>query len=69
MGHSCRESPDDEPEVSEPPRWFQKYAKEDLKCSNDDEIMGEWLILLDKEKTEAQESRADYLAQVRKDEQ
>jgi hypothetical protein len=68
MGHSCRESPDDDPETSEPPEWFKKEVNADGKLC-DDEVMDLWCDKLHQDKIDAEESRADYFAQIRKDEQ
>jgi hypothetical protein len=68
MGHSCRESPDDEPETPEPQDWFRKEVNEDGKLC-DDYVMAFWCDKLYRDKLDAEESRADDLAQIRKDEQ
>jgi hypothetical protein len=68
MSHLRRESPDDEPEVSEPPEWFQKEVNADGKLC-DDEVMELWCDKLHKDKIDTEESRADDLVQLMKDEQ
>ena len=68
MSHLLKESPEDEPEVSEPPEWFQKEVNEDGKLC-DDEVMFLWCNKLHEDDIDAQESRADYFAQEMKDEQ
>jgi hypothetical protein len=66
MSHSCRESPDDEPETPEPPEWFQKEVNADGKLCDDD-VMALWCGRLRQDKIDAEESRADDLAQERRD--
>lgn len=64
-GHSCRESPDDEPYLPEPYEEFMTEWIEDEK--NRDFIIDQcferidsaWLEHLEGKKTEAQESRAE----------
>jgi hypothetical protein len=68
MSHLRRESPEDEPEVPEPPEWFRKEVNEDGKLC-DDEVMALWCEKLYRDKLDAEESRADDLAQRMKDQQ
>jgi hypothetical protein len=73
MGHSCRESPDDEPETPEPSDEFMKEWIEDERnwdfiidhCF--ERIDADWIEHLLEKKNEAQESRAEARAQARKD--
>jgi hypothetical protein len=72
MSHLYRESPDDEPETPEPPDDFvydwMAENKDKIVDKFSDEIINDYAKFLDGKKIEAQESRADDLAQIRKDE-